>query len=593
MSFGSSRQTPNARIARLERELAALARTNTGLAREKAGLEARLEEAGQSYGRLREAYQRALEQLLLMRRRIFVAKAERVDSRMEQLAFDALLLEVKALSEQLDDAAEAAARSEDGAEVAPAPSPDNKDSAKDKEKKGNRKGRRDLTETDLPVDRVELLDPELEKTAERIHFEESSKLGYRKGGPCHIVIARAIYKTRKATTAPDAPAEFVTVPAPPEVMRRGLLAPSMGAYVLTSKYMMGVPFYRLEQKLALEGFGLDRGTMCRYAEHVGATLGVIVQAMCKDTMAHAFCLSTDATGVSIQLGALKDRERGPCRKGHFFVVLADRDHVFFEYQPKHTSAAVCTMFRGYSGYLVADAHTIYDALFAGIAPRGRLPDPTQGPPPIEVGCWSHCRRKFWEAAVCKYPLGLEGLRRIDALFALERTFADLSPAQRQVCRETKLLPKLVAFFAWVKLELARGQVRGLVATALGYARNQESALLRFLESGRLPMTNNGSESALRSVAVGRSAWLFFGSDDHANSAANLFSLVASCKLHGLDPERYLAEVIRVLPHWPRDRYLELCPRDWARTRARLDPIELARPLGPLTVPTPEEQESPR
>lgn len=105
--------------------------------------------------------------------------------------------------------------------------------------------------------------------------------------------------------------------------------------------------------------------------------------------------------------------------------------------------------------------------------------------------------------------------------------------------------------------------------------------------------NNGSERALRSVGVARKAWLFFGSDDHAGSAANLFSLMASCKLHGLDAELYLAEVIRVMPQWPRERYLELCPRDWLRTRARLDPKQLAKPLGPITVPPPEEQDLPR
>ena len=117
---------------------------------------------------------------------------------------------------------------------------------------------------------------------------------------------------------------------------------------------------------------------------------------------------------------------GPCRKGHFFVVLADKDHVFFEYQPKHTSAAVCEMFRGFSRYIQADAHAIYDALFRGTPPRGAAADEERGPPPTEVGCWSHCRTNFWEAAVCKHELGVEGLRRINALFAADRALADLT-----------------------------------------------------------------------------------------------------------------------------------------------------------------------
>ena len=127
-------------------------------------------------------------------------------------------------------------------------------------------------------------------------------------------------------------------------------------------------------------------------------------------------------------------------------------------------------------------------------------------------------------------------------------------------------------------------MRGLVNKALGYALRQEHALRRFLDDGRLRMDNNHSENALRVIASGRKAWLFFGSDDHATAAANLYSLIAGCKLHGIDPERYLAEVIRVMPYWPRDRYLELAPAYWVRTRECLDPAELAAELGHITVP---------
>jgi transposase len=95
----------------------------------------------------------------------------------------------------------------------------------------------------------------------------------------------------------------------------------------------------------------------------------------------------------------------------------------------------------------------------------------------------------------------------------------------------------------------------------------------------LRMEDNASERALRSIGTGREAWLFFGSDDHAQAAANVFSLVASCKLHALDPQAYFEEVIRVMPYWRRDRYLELSPKYWTQTRSRLDPKELARPSG--------------
>lgn len=195
----------------------------------------------------------------------------------------------------------------------------------------------------------------------------------------------------------------------------------------------------------------------------------------------------------------------------------------------------------------------------------------------------HARRKFWEAAVTiKDPGSREALLRIQTMFKLEQEWADLPPKQRHDRRQRITRPMLDEFFAWAGgvFDRVKGE-RGPVATAFGYAIRQRVPLLRFLEDGRLKPDNNAAERALRgSIAVGRKAWLFFGSDDHAQAAANIFSLVASCELHGLDVERYLADVIRLLPLWPWARYLELAPRYWARTRARLDPRELELPIGP-------------
>jgi hypothetical protein len=342
-----------------------------------------------------------------------------------------------------------------------------------------------------------------------------------------------------------------------------------------------MPFTRLAEELASEGIAVDDSTMCRYAEHVGASLGGIVDACAKEARETAFCLSTDATGVAIQPTRLHDGKRQACTKGHFFVVLADRDHVFFEYQAKHTSEAVCGMFKGFSGYIQADAHAVYDALF-----RGEALESDSDKPPDEVGCWSHARRKFWEAAVSvKDEASRQALLRIRALFQLESKWASLAPKQRQAQRQRVSRAMLDEFFAWAERVYERvGGVRGPVANAFGYVIRQRNALCRFLEDGRLRPDNNASERALRSIATGRKAWLFFGSADHAQAAANIFSLVASCKLHGLDAELYLAEIIRVMPFWPRDRYLELAPKYWLATRARLDSRELDMPIGYVTVP---------
>jgi len=205
-----------------------------------------------------------------------------------------------------------------------------------------------------------------------------------------------------------------------------------------------------------------------------------------------------------------------------------------------------------------------------------------------VGCWAHCRRKAWEAAVvAKDAAAREALLRMRKLFVLEEEWAHLAPAQRHARRQLVSRPLVDDFFAWAAAQYARVKdTRGLVATAFGYAVRQETALRRFLDDGRLPMTNNHSERALRGIATGRRAWLFFGSDDHASAAANLLSLIASCELHRLDPETYLAEIIHVLTFWPRDRYLELAPKYWAATRARIPAAQLAVEIGDVTVPPP-------
>jgi len=176
--------------------------------------------------------------------------------------------------------------------------------------------------------------------------------------------------------------------------------------------------------------------------------------------------------------------------------------------------------------------------------------------------------------------------RIRAIFERDALVAELPADKRQLLRQQTVAPVVDDFLTWVRetFSRVRGE-RGLVASAFGYAVRQETALRQFLGDGRLVMTNNASERALRPIATGRKAWLFCGSDDHAAAAANLFSLIASCKLHGLDAATYLRDVIRVMPHWPTDRYLELAPKFWAATRARLDPVALAREAGPLVVPT--------
>ena len=541
---------------------------------------------------LRRAYRQLMEQFELLKRRIFIAKAERVDATQLELEFEKTKKKLDALAQQLGgNAAEAAASDGSDDPETPGSRPSGKPPAR---AKTAGKGRRNLADRDdLPQRRIEIRDPESEKSGGTcIGWEESYKLGYQRPQAVRVVLARAKYKMpvarADAGSVPDgatvsehdgARITIVTAPLPPLLIRRGLLAPSMLAHVLVQKFRFGMPFFRQEEQLEANGIELDRGTMARSTEDIGACFGAIVQACVDDARKHAFCLCTDATGVAIRPEPLPDGRRQPCRKGHFFVVLADKKHIFFEFQPKHTSAAVCEMFRGFSGYIQADAHTIYDALFRGDAVEDGAD------PPIEVACWSHARRRLWEAAVSGFAVGKEGLLRVRKLYELDQAWSKLPPSARLEKRRTVLAPFVDEFFAWVHAQNdLSSQVRGLISKALGYAIRQERALRRFLDDGRLRMDNNSSENALRVVATGRKSWLFFGSDDHAQAAANIYSLIASCKLHSIDPERYFAELIHVMPYWPRNRYLELAPAYWTQTRTRLDPVELEAELGFVTVP---------
>lgn len=529
---------------------------------------------------LRASHDRLRQELELLKRRLFVAKAERVDTAQLELEFADKLRQLDALARTL--AEDTALSLSDDSAVPPPPERDEKPKSKPT-------GRRDLTKLPLEEERIELSDPVYEElvtkgAAERIGFEESSKLGYKRGGMRRIVVARVKYQV---VTKTDGSTTVDTAPLPPETFPRSLAAPSLLAHIIMEKYGKGLPLFRIEDTFARDECPIDRGTMCRWVEDAGATCGATVVQAAKNDALGAFCIATDATGVLVQPIRTHEKVRQPCNRGHYFVLVADRDHVFFEYTPKETSAAVREMFKGYSGYVQADAKSVYDFLFR--EPEEKPPDDDGPGVCIEVGCWSHFRRGFWEAAITtKSAVAREALARIGRIFELDATWKGKPPAEIKRRRDVYLRPHADALFAWTELEYQKVKdQRGPLRSALGYGVRQKDALLRVLDDGRLILDNNRSERALRgSIAIGRKAWLFVGSDDHGVSSGHLFTLIASCKLHRLDPETYLRDLFRVLAHWPKDRYLELAPKYWAATRVRLDPAELAKEFGPLTVPPP-------
>jgi transposase len=514
---------------------------------------------------LEETIANLAQENLLLKRRLFGNKTERSHTSEAQLALGDLLAGESRLQKDLD-AAVAKAKEEAGTES---------DSPGQRAKP---KGRRDLFASNLPRSLVEILDEELEaKGCRRIGFEESKQLMFRRGGFWVLVKRVAKYEVIE-----DGAPTVVTVPSPETLFPRALLHTSTVAHLMVSKFGLGVPHYRLERDLADQGVPLDRGTMGRYVEHAGNTLGAtIVQAMWADAIANAQVISTDATGALIQPEkAAPGRLVQACKKGHFFTAVVDCDAILFSYVEHHSSDSVKQLFGGFRGYLQADASNVYNIL-----ERGPPKDTDEGV--TLVGCFAHLRRYFFEAAICRYPVGLQGLMRIRAIYAADQAVSGAPEADRKRLREQHVRPLATGFFEWARGARAGTQGRNLATKALGYAVNQEAELMRVLDDIELPLDNTRSERALRKIVVGRKAWMFYGSDTHAEAAAAIFSVIASCRLHHLDPFTYLEEILRVLPYWPGDRYLELAPKDWQATRARLNPDELAAPLSAFEIPPPD------
>lgn len=505
----------------------------------------------------------------LLKRRLFGPRTERTGTSELQLTLGDILADDARLQAELDAHADANATAGAGGEDEDKPraKPSGKERAKPK-------GRRDLSLSRLPKVVVEFTDPALAAKGRLIGFDESRQLMREPGGFKVLVKRTAKYELPAA----DGGKTVLGVQVPRSLFARSILHSSAVAWLAVEKFSLGVPHHRLEQHLASEAEPLDRSTMCRAMEELGCTLGAtVVHAMTEDARAHCNILSTDATGAAIQPGGRDGGPKQPCKKGHFFTIVADADHVLFHFVEKHTSDAVAELFKGFTGLLQSDASSVYDIL-------------ERGPPDAEdlavtlVGCWAHCRRYFFEAAVCKYPSGVEGLRRIRDIYRLDATFAELPPVDRKKLRLEKLKPLIDDFFEWVGRMRRNSDARNLGTKALGYASNQEQELRRVLLDGRLPLDNTRSERALRKIVVGRKNWMFYGSELHAGAAAAIFSIIASCRLHRVEPWKYLDELLRVLPQWPRDRYIELAPKNWKATRARLDPSELDGPIGIYAVP---------
>ncbi len=202
----------------------------------------------------------------------------------------------------------------------------------------------------------------------------------------------------------------------------------------------------------------------------------------------------------------------------------------------------------------ADAYAGFNQLYEA----GRKPGPI-----IEAACWSHARRKFYELAQLKQaPIAIEAVKRIDALFAIEREINGASAEHRLAVRGERSQPLVAALQVYLREQRGRLSGKSETARAIDYSLKRWPALTRFLDDGRLCLSNNAAERALRGIAVGRHNWTFAGSDEGARRAAAVYTLIETAKLNGIDPRAWLADVLARLPDHPMPRIDELLPWQW-------------------------------
>ena len=365
-------------------------------------------------------------------------------------------------------------------------------------------------------------------------------------------------------------------PAPFHPTPRGWAGPNLLAMVLFEKFGQHQPLNRQAERYAKEGVEISLSTL---ADQVGACAMALqpIHDLIRAHVLGAERLHADDTTVPLMA-------KGGTQTARLWTYVRD-DRPFAGGAPPAALYSFSTDRRmehptrhlaGWTGILQADAYGGYN----GVYDTARKPAPV-----LSALCWSHARRKFFELADIKAttrkgrsvaedisPIALDAVKRIDAIFNAEREITGLSAAARLDARQRLVRPMVEELHDWMRAERAKMSKHNPVAKAINYMLDEDgrwAAFARFLDDGRICLTNNVAERALRGVALGRKAWLFAGSPRGGDRAAFMYSLIVTAKMNDIDPQAWLADVLARLPDMPISRLPELLPWNWSRTAQRI------------------------
>lgn len=369
--------------------------------------------------------------------------------------------------------------------------------------------------------------------------------------PVKFFINRHIYPKYKHQTT----GEIVCALRPARIIDGGYAGSSLLSWVVSSKYLDHLPLNRIEQIALREGVELPKSTLSEWVGHVGTALTPLAQALKAQLMTHSV-LHADETPVK----QLSPKTPNKHHQSYLWVYrTADLGNekseiVLFDYQASRSGSHPQQILNAFSGYLMVDDYAGYKALF-----RRSIK------PIIELGCWAHARRKFFELTTGNqtHPMAQQIVLEIAKLYAIESRAKEMDSEQRQIIRRQESIPILIELKKTLETQVQQLAPKSLMAKAVYYSLKRWAALSAYAQTGHLPIDNNPAENAVRPIALGRKNWLFVGSEAAGQRQAAIISLLATAKANGLDPSKWLKDTIEKLPTTKdKDLHTLLPLKDW-------------------------------